>query len=258
MPSYIANDAFVSGGTGTDHNELAAEENNSCTTEGHESREKPPVQVDQSYQLGPREAHSQASTSSLPCMVLMTGPNYSGKSIYLKQIALIVYMAHIGSFVPAEEATIGLTDKILTRISTKETVSKVQSAFMMNLQQISSGIKLATRRSLFVIDEFGKGTNPSGMFNPSLAARKSSMLRLLDGAGLFCGVLEYFLGLGNDTPKVIAATHFHEIFECDLMKSRPQLKFGHMDVRIDRQASSVEDQITYLYTCDFHPCIISL
>ena len=91
----------------------------------------------------------------------MTGPNYSGKSVHLKQIALIVYMAHIGSYVPAEQATIGLTDKILTRISTKETVSKVQSAFMMDLQQISSAINLATRRSLLVIDEFGKGTNPS-------------------------------------------------------------------------------------------------
>lgn len=58
-------------------------------------------------------------------MLLLTGPNYSGKSIYLKQVALIVYMAHIGSFVPAETATIGLTDKILTRIQTRESVSKV-------------------------------------------------------------------------------------------------------------------------------------
>lgn len=58
-------------------------------------------------------------------MMLLTGPNYSGKSIYLKQVALIVYMTHIGSFVPAESAVIGLTDKILTRIQTRESVSKV-------------------------------------------------------------------------------------------------------------------------------------
>lgn len=63
--------------------------------------------------------------ASAPSMMLLTGPNYSGKSIYLKQVALIVYMAHIGSFVPAESAVIGLTDKILTRIQTRESVSKV-------------------------------------------------------------------------------------------------------------------------------------
>ena len=95
-------------------------------------------------------------------MLLLTGPNYSGKSVYLKQIALIVYMAHVGCFVPAERATIGLTDKILTRISTRETVSKIQSAFMIDLQQVSCAINLATRRSLLIIDEFGKGTESCG------------------------------------------------------------------------------------------------
>lgn len=71
-------------------------------------------------------------------------------------------MAHIGSFVPAEKATIGITDKILTRIQTRETVSKPQSAFMIDLQQIATALKLATRRSLVLIDEFGKGTDASG------------------------------------------------------------------------------------------------
>lgn len=71
-------------------------------------------------------------------------------------------MAHIGSFVPTERATIGITDKILTRIQTRETVSKPQSAFMIDLQQIATALKLATRRSLVLIDEFGKGTDASG------------------------------------------------------------------------------------------------
>ena len=93
---------------------------------------------------------------------MMTGPNFSGKSVYLKQIALIVYMAHVGCFVPAERALIGLTDKILTRIATRETVSKIQSAFMIDLQQISSALNLATHRSLVIIDEFGKGTESTG------------------------------------------------------------------------------------------------
>ncbi len=71
-------------------------------------------------------------------------------------------MAHVGSFVPAERATIGLTDKILTRIATQETVSKVQSTFMIDLQQIALAMATATRRSLLIIDEFGKGTDSTG------------------------------------------------------------------------------------------------
>lgn len=98
-----------------------------------------------------------------PSMLMLTGPNYSGKSVYLKQIALIVYMAHVGCFVPAERAKIGLTDKILTRIATRETVSKIQSAFMIDLQQVALAINLATHRSLVIIDEFGKGTESTGM-----------------------------------------------------------------------------------------------
>ena len=97
-----------------------------------------------------------------PSMLMMTGPNYSGKSVYLKQVALIVYMAHVGCFVPADRAVIGLTDKILTRIATRETVSKFQSAFMIDLQQIALAMTLATHRSLVIIDEFGKGTDSSG------------------------------------------------------------------------------------------------
>lgn len=126
-----------------------------------------------------------------PSTLILTGPNYSGKSVYLKQVALIVFMTHIGSFVPAESASIGLTDKILSRVTTRETVSRTQSAFMLDLQQISVALSLATRRSLLIIDEFGKGTDSS------------------DGAGLACAVMEHLLSLGDDRPKVIGATHFH-------------------------------------------------
>lgn len=68
-----------------------------------------------------------------PKLVLLTGPNSSGKSVYLKQVALIVYMAHIGSFVPAQESLIGITDKILTRITTRESVTDSASSFMLDL-----------------------------------------------------------------------------------------------------------------------------
>jgi DNA mismatch repair protein MSH5 len=124
-------------------------------------------------------------------MLVLTGPNYSGKSVYLRQVALIVFMAHVGSFVPAESARIGLTDKILSRVTTRETVSRQQSAFMLDLQQISLALSLATRRSLLIIDEFGKGTESS------------------DGAGLACAVMEHLLCMGSERPKVIGATHFH-------------------------------------------------
>jgi DNA mismatch repair protein MSH5 len=131
-------------------------------------------------------------------MLILTGPNYSGKSVYLKQVALIVFMAHVGCFVPAESAEIGITDKILSRVTTRETVSRIQSAFMIDLQQISLALNLATRRSLLIVDEFGKGTSSS------------------DGAGLACAVFEHMLSMGKECPKVVGATHFHGecLFSC--------------------------------------------
>ena len=68
-----------------------------------------------------------------------------------------------------------------------------------------------------------------------------------DGAGLACGVFEYLLNLGNKRPKVLGATHFHEIFENGFLKPRPELAFGHMQVRIDDDAREIENQVTFLY-----------
>ena len=142
VSSCIANDTFLVGGQGS---EIGAQ------VPGEELRQH----------------HAQAQPSQLdldgPSMLFLTGPNYSGKSVYLKQVAIITYLAHVGSFVPAEHAIIGLTDQILTRISTRETVSRVQSAFMIDLQQISTALNSLTRRSLVIIDEFGKGTNAAGL-----------------------------------------------------------------------------------------------
>ncbi len=205
VPAFVANDTYLVGGAGQEAEEAAPTD--LATSQPANSRENPQG----------------------PSMVLMTGPNYSGKSVYLKQVAIIVYMAHIGSFVPAEAAKIGLTDKILTRISTRESVSRIQSAFMIDLQQISIALSLATRRSLLVVDEFGKGTES------------------YDGAGLAAGVFEHLLHRGNDCPKVLGATHFHEIFESGFLQPRPSLGFAHMEVRMDTEASQAEDQITYLY-----------
>ena len=79
-------------------------------------------------------------------MQVITGPNLSGKSCYTKQVALIVFLAHVGSFVPAAEATIGLTDRIFTRIASQDSVSVPQSTFMRDLSQLATMLQLATPR----------------------------------------------------------------------------------------------------------------
>ncbi|KAH3979586.1 hypothetical protein HBH70_150560 [Parastagonospora nodorum] len=213
VSSFVPNGTLLVGGSG----------NNSSTDVGYDHDVT-------SYAHSSSSSMRHVSTpGECPSMLVLTGPNYSGKSVYLKQVALVVFMAHVGSFVPAEAAKIGLTDKILSRVTTRETVSRTQSAFMLDLQQISLALSLATRRSLLIIDEFGKGTESS------------------DGAGLACAVMEHLLSLGSERPKVIGATHFHEIFEMNLLKPRPTLAFGYMEVRIDTEASEASDQITYLY-----------
>jgi len=143
VPSYVANNTFLVGGPGSEPPDVSINQENGTIVESSQPQ-------------------SIFENVEGPSMLMMTGPNYSGKSVYLKQIALIVYMAHIGSFVPADSARIGLTDKILTRIATRETVSKMESAFMIDLQQVALAMTLATRRSLIIIDEFGKGTDSCG------------------------------------------------------------------------------------------------
>lgn len=168
-------------------------------------------------------------TRYLPSLMVMTGPNHSGKSVYLKQVALIVFLAHIGSFVPADGACIGLTDRLLTRMATRESVSRNESAFAIDLKQAAFSINFATRRSLILIDEFGKGTNS------------------MDGAGLITALLDHFVNLGNEAPKVLAATHFHEIFERNFLPGTPRLSLAHMNVRVDLEAENSDDQVTYLF-----------
>ncbi|KAG0326787.1 MutS protein msh5 [Dissophora globulifera] len=146
-------------------------------------------------------------------VLILSGANSSGKSAYLKQVALITYMAHVGSFVPADSAVVGLRDKILTRLQTRETVSSIQSAFMTDLQQVALALKLATKRSLVVLDEFGKGTASA------------------DGAGMFCGVIEHFAKRhAQERPMVLATTHFHELFENQLLDLNLPISLFTMEV----------------------------
>ncbi|KAB8218668.1 DNA mismatch repair protein Msh5 [Aspergillus novoparasiticus] len=177
------------------------------------------------------KSQTTLETWGTPSMLLLTGPNYSGKSVYLKQVALIIYLAQVGSFVPAESVEMGITDKILVKSNSQDSVSQMQSTFMNDLQQISFDLKQMTERSLLIIDEFGKGTSES------------------DGIGLICGILKHLLIVEN-APKVIAATHFHEILENEFLKPGPRLLLGHMEVQVCEESCNAEDQITYLY--NFH------
>lgn len=145
VPAYVPNDTFLVGGSGPDPTDFQK-----IQAENHEAT------------AGLFQSTADSEIMEGPSMLIMTGPNYSGKSVYLKQVALIVFMAHVGCFVPADRATVGLTDKILTRIATRETVSRFQSAFMIDLQQVALAMTLTTNRSLVIIDEFGKGTDSSG------------------------------------------------------------------------------------------------
>lgn len=198
VPSYIPNDCAMAGG---------------CGTGGFEDG----------------LAAGNGRKGPAPSMLILTGPNNSGKSIYMKQVALIVYLAHTGSYVPATRATIGVTDRILTRIATRETVVNDESAFLVDLKQAAFAMNFATRRSLLLVDEFGKGTTAES------------------GSALLAAYLTYFLDVGADRPKVLAGTHFHEVFENGLLRPGKELAFAHMDVRLDPEAEDPEDQITFLY-----------
>ncbi|KAK9806091.1 hypothetical protein WJX72_001037 [[Myrmecia] bisecta] len=160
---------------------------------------------------------------------VITGPNFSGKSCYAKQVGLIVFLAHIGSFVPAAEATIGLTDRIFTRIASQETLSVPQSTFMIDLSQMSTMLRHATGRSLCIIDEFGKGTLTT------------------DGVGLLCATLRHFSG-ALQPPKVLACTHFSEVLEEENLPRCRQLTFLTMNVLADPLKSGAEqDKVVFLY-----------
>ena len=140
-------------------------------------------------------------------MIILTGPNMSGKSALLRQTAIITLMAHMGSFVPADEATIGLTDKIFTRVGASDNLSGGESTFMVEMNETASIINNLSERSLVLLDEIGRGTST------------------YDGISLAWSIVEYLHNVPTH-PKTLFATHYHELNE--LEQRLPRVRNYHI------------------------------
>ncbi|RPD40977.1 DNA mismatch repair protein MutS [Chitinophaga barathri] len=135
-------------------------------------------------------------------VIILTGPNMSGKSALLRQTALITLMAHMGSFVPASAAEIGLTDKIFTRVGASDNLSGGESTFMVEMNETASIINNITPRSLIILDEIGRGTST------------------YDGISIAWSIVEYLHDMTDHRPKTLFATHYHELNELENTHSR--------------------------------------
>ena len=128
---------------------------------------------------------------------VITGPNMAGKSTYMRQVALIVLMAQLGSFVPAQEADIGICDRIFTRVGASDDLASGQSTFMVEMTEVANILRNATRNSLLVLDEIGRGTST------------------FDGLSIAWAVIEHISNSNLLGAKTLFATHYHELTELE-------------------------------------------
>ncbi|MFP6654830.1 MAG: DNA mismatch repair protein MutS, partial [Myxococcota bacterium] len=144
-------------------------------------------------------------------ILLLTGPNMSGKSTYLRQVAVIVLMAQMGSYVPAESARIGVVDRVFTRVGASDRLSRGESTFMVEMRETAEILGQATRRSLVILDEIGRGTST------------------FDGLSIAWAVAEYLHDTKGAEARTLFATHYHELVALSDSKSR--IHNAHFEVR---------------------------
>jgi DNA mismatch repair protein MutS len=144
-------------------------------------------------------------------IALITGPNMAGKSVFIRQVALIILMAQSGSFVPAKRARIGIVDKIFTRVGASDNISAGESTFMVEMQEAADILNNATPRSLVILDEIGRGTST------------------FDGVSIAWSIVEYLHQNPVRNARTLFATHYHELNE--LSELYPRVKNFKVDVR---------------------------
>lgn len=149
---------------------------------------------------------------------IITGPNMAGKSTYMRQVALITIMAHIGSFVPCDSANISIVDRIFTRIGASDNLARGQSTFMVEMQEVANIIENSTEKSLLILDEVGRGTST------------------FDGLAIANAIIEYIAE--NIKAKTLFATHYHELVH--LEEKYDTIK--NLTIAVDRQ----DDNIIFL------------
>jgi DNA mismatch repair protein MutS len=135
-------------------------------------------------------------------ILIITGPNMAGKSTFMRQVALITLMAQIGSFVPAAAARIGVVDRIFTRVGATDNLARGQSTFMVEMTETANILRNATRKSLVILDEIGRGTST------------------FDGVSIAWAVAEFLHDSSEHTPKTLFATHYHELTELSITRNR--------------------------------------
>ena len=153
--------------------------------------------VEQSMTEGGFIPNDTSMNSDDKRMCIITGPNMAGKSTYMRQVALITLMAHIGSFVPARDARIPIVDRIFTRVGASDDLASGQSTFMVEMSETAYILRNATAKSLVILDEIGRGTST------------------FDGLAIAWAVVEYLTDKQKSGAKTLFATHYHELSELE-------------------------------------------
>ncbi|MDR3609290.1 MAG: DNA mismatch repair protein MutS [Ignavibacteriaceae bacterium] len=174
--------------------------------------------------LSPGEKYTPNSckmNNSKDQIIILTGPNMAGKSVYLRQIGLIVLLAQIGSFVPAQSASIGIVDRIFTRVGASDNIIAGESTFLVEMQEAANIINNATSKSLILLDEIGRGTST------------------FDGISIAWSITEYLHENPAIAAKTLFATHYHELNE--MAELFPRIKNYKVEVR------EYDDKVIFLH-----------